>query len=139
MNAMIDRAMDYTHLNRAALVSFFAFLFFFFGCGDAQLPDEARSALGPRVEAVRAAAAAGDRTGAQAGVDQLRDDLSQLRAEGVLGEEDATRVLDAVDTVEARLALLPTPTTTTTAPPPVTQDGDGDEDGRKGKGRKHDD
>jgi hypothetical protein len=143
VNAIIDRALDYTHLNRAALVSFLACLFFFFGCGDGrQLPDEARSALGPRVEAVRAAAAAGDRAGAQAGVDQLRADLSQLRGAGVLSEEDAARVLDAVDAVEARLALLPAPTTTTTAttaPPPNDQGGDGDEDGRRGKGKGGDD
>jgi hypothetical protein len=139
---MIDRAMDLTHLNRAAVVAFFAFMFFFFGCGNGkQLPDEARSALGPRVEAIRTAAAAGDRAGAQAGVDQLRADLSHLRGAGVLGEEDAARVLDAVDAVEARLALLPAPTTTTTAttaPPPTPQD-PGDSERPKGKGHKHDD
>jgi hypothetical protein len=129
------------NLNRTGLVAFFAFVFFFFGCGDpdGKLPDQATSALTPRVEAIKAAAAAGDRTGAQAGVDQLRAQLSELRGTGVLGEDDAARVLDAVDTVEARLALLPVPTTTTTAPPPpVIQDGDGHDDG-KGKGRKHDD
>jgi hypothetical protein len=135
---MIDRVMDYTHLHRASVVAFLVFMFFFFGCGDGkQLPGEARSALGPRVEAIRTAAAAGDRTGAQAGVDQLRADLSQLRGAGVLGEEDAARVLDAVDDVEARLALLPAPTTTTTATtaPPAPQD-TGD---HKTKGHKHDD
>ncbi len=139
MTEMIDRAFDLTHLNRAALVAFFAFMFFFFGCGDGkQLPDQASSTLGPRVEAIRAAAVAGDRTGAQAGVDQLRADLSALRGANVIGEEDAARVLDAVDEVEARLALLPAPTTTTTATtaPPAPQD-TGEE--RKPKGHKHDD
>jgi hypothetical protein len=139
VSEMIERAVDLTHFHRASVVAFFAFMFFFFGCGDGkQLPDEARTALGPRVEAIRTAAAAGDQAGAQAGVDQLRADLSRLRAAGVLGEEDAARVLDAVDAVQARLALLPAPTTTTTttAPPPVPQDTGGEE--RK-KGHKHDD
>jgi hypothetical protein len=92
------------------------------------------------VEAIRAAAAAGDRAGAEAGVDQLRTQLSELRGSGVLGEDDADRVLDAVDAVEVRVALLPT-TTTTTAPPPAIQDDGGhhDEDRGRDKGRKHDD
>lgn len=123
------------HLERPGLVALFAALFFFFGCGDpaGKLPDQAAGALTPRVEAIRAAAAAGDRAGAQAGVDQLRAQLSELRGSGVLDEDDAARVLDAVDAVEARLALLLTPTTTTTTapPPPVVQE--------KGKGKKHDD
>ncbi len=143
MNAVLHRAMDpLEHLNRASLIAFFAFLFFFFGCGDpgGNLPDQAASALAPRVEAIRAAAAAGDRAGAQAGVDQLRAQLSELRGQGSLDAADAARVLDAVDAVEARLALLPAPTTTTTAPPappPADQEGDGDRG--KGKGHKHDD
>lgn len=143
MTAVMHRAMDpVTHLNRASLVTLFAFLFFFFGCGDpdGKLPDQAASALQPRVEAIRAAAAAGDRAGAQAGVDQLRTQLSELRGSGVLGEDDAARVLDAVDAVEVRLALLPT-TTTTTAPPPAIQDDGGHDDEDRGKDRlrKHDD
>lgn len=145
MTSMLHKAADpLAQMNRPSLVAFFAFLFFFFGCGDpgGQLPDQAAGALAPRVEAIRTAAAAGDRAGAQAGVDQLRAQLSELRAQGDLDAADADRVLDAVDTVEARLALLPAPTTTTTttAPPPVTEE-DGDEDGdrRKGKGNKDDD
>ncbi|MGH9037496.1 MAG: hypothetical protein ACRD0O_17200 [Acidimicrobiia bacterium] len=130
------------HMHRPSLVALFAFLFFFFGCGDpdGKLPDQAAGALAPRVEAIRAAATAGDRAGAQAGVDQLRAQLSELRGSGMLSEDDATRVLDAVDTVEARLALLPAPTTTTTtaSPPVVENDGDGDGKGR-GKGRQGDD
>jgi hypothetical protein len=128
------------YLSRPSLVAFFAFLFFFFGCGDpdGKLPDQAASALAPRVEAIRAAAAAGDRAGAQAGVDQVRAQLSELRGNGVLAEDDAARVLDAVDAVEARLALLPAPTTTTTAPPPPVVQNDGDDSGKR-KGHKHDD
>lgn len=145
MNAMLHRAMDpLEHLNRAGLIAFFACLFFFFGCGDpgGQLPDQAAGALAPRVAAIRAAAAAGDRAGAQAGVDQLRAQLGELRGQGALDAADTDRVLDAVDAVEARLALLPAPVTTTTAtaPPPVTPEGgDHDEDRGKGKGHKHGD
>lgn len=128
-------------LHRPSLVALFAFLFFFFGCGDpdGKLPERAAGALAPRVEAIRAAATAGDRAGAQAGVDQLRSRLSDLRGQGVLDEDDAARVLDAVDAVEARLALLPTPTTTTTIAPAPAVPADGDEDRGKGKGRKDDD
>ncbi|MDQ3946881.1 MAG: hypothetical protein M3357_17335 [Actinomycetota bacterium] len=134
--------MTVMHLNRSGVVAFFAFLFFFFGCGDpdGKLPDHAVNALTPQVEAIRAAAAARDRTGAQAGVDQLRAQVSELRGNGVLSEEDATRVLDAVGAVEARLALLPAPTTTTTtAPPPPPQDDGGGHDEDKGKGKGKDD
>jgi hypothetical protein len=129
------------HLERPGLVTFFAALFFFFGCGDpaGKLPDQATGALGPRVEAIRSAAAAGDRTGAQAGVDALRAQVSELRDNGVLGEDAAVRVLDAVEAVEARLALLPAPTTTTTAPPPAPSDDDEDRDRDRDKGKKHDD
>jgi hypothetical protein len=63
--------------------------------------------------------------------------VSELRDNGVLGEDDAVRVLDAVEAVEARLALLPAPTTTTTAPPPAPSDDDEDRD--RDKGKKHDD
>ena len=142
MSTVIDRATEtWTHISRSGVVAFFAFLIFFFGCGDpsGKLPDQATSALTPRVEAIRAAAAAGDRTGAQAAVDALRAQLSDLRGQGVIGEDEATRVLDAVDRVEARLALLPAPaTTTTTAPPPPPAregGGDGDGDGKEGKGK----
>ena len=131
-------------MHRTGLVAFFAFMFFFFGCGDpgGKLPDEAARALTPKVEAIRTAAAAGDRTGAQAGVDQLRAQLTDLRANDLLDEDGAARVLDAVAAVEVRLALLPAPTTTTTAPPPppvVQNNGDRDEDDEKSKGRKDDD
>ena len=144
MTALMQRALDpvahpAAHLHRSGLVAFFAALFFFFGCGDpaGKLPDQAAGALTPRVEAIRAAAAAGDRAGAQAGVDQLRAQLSELRGSGVLDEDDAARVLDAVDAVEARLALLPTPTA---PPPPVVQEPGQDEgDREKGKGKKDDD
>ena len=133
--------------HRTSLVALFTFLIFFFGCGDpgGKLPDEAAGALAPRVEAIRAAAAAGDRAGAQTGVDLLRTQVSELRGNDLLDDDDAARVLDAVQAVEARLALLPAPTTTTTAPPPPVVEGGGDrddkddEDDDKGKERKGDD
>lgn len=130
-------------MRRAGAVALVAVASLFAGCGDADpsLPDQASSALAPQVAAIRAAAAAGDRVGAQAGVDQLRAELSRLRGDGVLGQDDAGRVLDAVGEVEARLTLLPAPTTTTTttsvapAPPP----GPPDDDRGPGKGKKKDD
>ncbi|MGH9004718.1 MAG: hypothetical protein ACRDYV_16460, partial [Acidimicrobiia bacterium] len=99
----MNTVADLIHFYRPSLVAFLTFMFFFFGCGDpdGRLPDQARSALTPQVEAVRAAATAGDRVGAEAGVAQLRAQLSELRASGVLDEDEASRVLDAVDTVEA--------------------------------------
>ncbi len=144
MTALMQRALEpvvhpVAHLHRSGLVAFFAALFFFFGCGDParKLPDQAAGALTPRVEAIRAAAAAGDRTGAQAGVDALRAEVSELRSNGVLGEDDAVRVLDAVETVEDRLALLPAPTTTTTAT--TAPPSDDNEDRDRGKGKRNDD
>jgi hypothetical protein len=141
----LNRMSTMTHLNRPGVVAFFAFLFFFFGCGnpDDKLPEPAAKALAPQVEAIRTAAAAGDRAGAQAGVDQLRAQLSQLRSNGAVAEDDAARVLDAVQAVEAQLALLPAPTTTTTAttapPPVVEEDGDHDDGGKRKRHKDEDD
>jgi hypothetical protein len=78
------------------------------------------------VETIRAAAAAGDRAGAQAGLDSLRRTVAELRQAGAMSQGEAGDVLDAAAGVEAQLGLLPAPappptapsTTATTAPPP---------------------
>ncbi|MDQ3570214.1 MAG: hypothetical protein M3396_06255 [Actinomycetota bacterium] len=123
-----------------------------FGCGgDAKsgdtLSDLAANDLRAKVGQVRAAASAGDRTGAGAGLAAVRSAVAQHRSQGQISEERATAILSAAAEVEARLSLLvspPPPTTTTAAPrrsPPVTEgDGDKDDDGKgKGEGRKRGD
>ena len=113
------------------------------GCGeeDHRLPDEASALLAPRVEAIRSAAAAGDRATAQAEVSQVRRTLADLRAAGTIAASEADTVLLALAGVEQQLGLLPEPTTTTTtitttttAPP--AGDDDKDEPKKKAKGRR---
>ncbi|MGH9041975.1 MAG: hypothetical protein ACRDZ3_17280 [Acidimicrobiia bacterium] len=130
-------------LRGAVVVALLAAVVLFAACGggDPSLPEQARGVLAPQVAAIRGAAAAGDRAGAQAGIDQLRAELDRLRGGGVLDEQESGRVLDAVDEVEARLALLPTPITTTTvatAPPPPPEPHDHG-DRPRGKDKKKDD
>ena len=117
------------------------------GCGeeDHRLPDEASALLAPRVEAIRSAAAAGDRATAQAEVSQVRRTLADLRAAGTIAASEADTVLLALAGVEQQLGLLPEPTTTTTtaitttttAPP--AGDDDKDEPKKKRKGGGEDD
>jgi hypothetical protein len=91
-----------------------------------------------RVAAIRASAAAGDRSGAESQLGQLRADVLQFRAADKLNDSAAGRILSAAQNVETKLALLgPSPTeatttsTTTTTTPltPSTKKGHG-----KGKG-----
>lgn len=91
------------------------------GRGSGRLPEAAAGRLRPQVEAVRAAAAAGDRAGAQAGLDSLRRTVAELRQAGAMSQGEAGDVLDAAAGVEAQLGQLPAPappaTTATIAPP----------------------
>jgi hypothetical protein len=120
------------------------------GCGDGNrsLSDEASAHLAPRVEAIRAAAAAGDRAAAQAEVGRVRQTLDDLQAAGAVDTAEAATVLSALAGVEQQLGLLPEPTTTTTAttapapaprPVPPSDDGDEGEGPKKKKGREKDD
>jgi hypothetical protein len=120
------------------------------GCGeqDHRLPDEASALLVPRVEAIRSAAAGGDRATAQAEAGRVRQTLSDLRAAGTIDASEADTVLQALAGVEQQLGLLPEPTTTTTATTTTTtappaqvdgKDGDKDEPKKKGKGEGRDD
>jgi hypothetical protein len=116
------------------------------GCGDEdhRLSDEASALLAPRVQAIRSAAAAGDRAAAQAEAGRVRQTIADLQAAGAVDAAEADTVLEALASVEEQLGLLPEPTTTTTATttttgaPPDKGDND-DEDKKKGKGGEKDD
>ena len=119
------------------------------GAGGGDLSQAAAARLGPQVAAIRSAATAGDRAGAEAAVAQLRATIAQMEQAGEIPGERAKDMLAAAAAVEAQLGLLPAPTTTTTtapppAPPPEPErggDGDGDDKddeepdkGKKGRG-----
>ncbi len=116
-----------------------------FGCGgDGKsgntLSELAATDLQAKVGRVRAAASAGDRTAAGAGLAAVRSAVAQHRSQGQISEERAAGVLAAAAEVEARLSLLvpPSTSTTTTAAarrsPPATE-GDRDQDDDEGKGK----
>lgn len=113
------------------------------GCGSGESPVSAAAGarLGAQVDAIRTAAAAGDRAGAELRLAELRQAVSELRAARELTGAAASRVLDRAAAVETGLASLSTTTTTTTttrlpAPPEHGADdepkGDGEKD-EKGK------
>ena len=107
------------------------------GCGSSSpgINDDASKQLELRVAAVRNAAEARDRAGAETALADLRRSVEALRSREELSSDRATEILDAAATVEARLQSIPTTTTTTTTLPPAT--GDQDEDNR-GRGRGED-
>ncbi len=109
-------------------------------CGkeDGGLSDAASALLAPRVEAIKAAAAAGDRATAEAEAARLRQTLEELKTAGTIDTDEATRVLEALAGVEQQLGLIPT-TTTTTAPAPVPLQDDADHGKGKDKKRGEDD
>lgn len=116
------------------------------GRGGGDLPEAAAARLEPHIAAIRAAASAGDRAGAEAAVTQLRATVAQMEQAGEIPGERAADVLAGAAAVEAQLGLLPAPTTTTTvaptppAPPDDRERDDEDgEKGRKGKGEDKDD
>jgi hypothetical protein len=106
------------------------------GCGDEdhRLSDEASALLAPRVEAIRSAAAAGDRAAAQAEADRVRQTLNDLQAAGAVDGAEAATVLKALESVEEQFGLLPEPTTTTTTTTTTAPSDEGDDD--EGQGRK---
>ena len=102
---------------------------------------EAGAQLQLRVAAIRASAAAGDRSGAESQLAQLRVDVLQFRAADKLDDAAAGRILSAAQNVETKLALLgpstaaiTTTTSTTVAPKPTDTKGHD-----KGKGHGKDD
>jgi hypothetical protein len=109
------------------------------GCGSSSpgISEDASQQLELRVEAVRNAAAARDRNGAEAALADLRRSVDALRSRDEVSNDRATEILDAAATVEARLQSIPTTTTTTTTtlPPPTRGQ---DEDDNRGRGRGED-
>ena len=114
-------------------------------CGRDQpgLSNQAAADLQARVGRVRAAAVAGNGSGAGAELAALRSTVDRYRGQGQISAERAADVLAAAGEVEAGLALLPPPapaaTTTTTSTPvrraPVEPEGDKeDEEDKDSKG-----
>lgn len=88
------------------------------GGGESAVTAAAGARLGAQVDAIRQAAAAGDRAGAQLRLAELRQAVSELLAAGELTSAAALRILDHAAAVETGLASLPTTTTTQILPPP---------------------
>jgi hypothetical protein len=93
-----------------------------------------------RVAAIRASAAAGDRSGAESQLAQLRVDVLQFRAADKLDDAAAGRILSAAQNVETKLALLdPSTTATTTTSTTVAPKPTDTKRHDKGKGHGKDD
>lgn len=110
-------------------------------CGSTDSGVEAGAAqqLHAQVDAIRFAAAIGDRRGAAQGTAQLERIIATLRADGRLTEAAASRIRRAAASVRNRLDLLPAPTTTTTTTTTLPDDEKGNGKGN-GEGKsKHDD
>jgi hypothetical protein len=108
------------------------------GCGSSSpdISEDASNQLELRVAAVRNAASARDRAGAEAALADLRRSVETLRSRDEVSSDRATEILDAAATVEARLQSIPTTTTTTTTLPPPTRGQDEDDNPGRGRGRE---
>jgi predicted component of type VI protein secretion system len=108
------------------------------GCGSSSpsISEDASQQLELRVAAVRNAASARDRAGAEAALADLRRSVETLRSRDEVSSDRATEILDAAATVEARLQSIPTTTTTTTTLPPPTRGQDEDDNRGRGRGRE---
>jgi hypothetical protein len=107
-------------------------------CGSSSpgITEDASKQLELQVAAVRNAAAARDRPGAERALADLRRSVEDLRHE--ISAERRSKVLDAAATVEARLQSIPTTTTTTTTTPPRPSpkgDKGGEKERNGGKGK----
>jgi hypothetical protein len=105
------------------------------GCGSSSpgISEGASTQLELQVTAVRNAAVARDRAGAEAALADLRRSVETLRSRDEISSDRATEILDAAATVEARLQSIPTTTTTTTTLPPPTRE-EGDDNRGRGRG-----
>jgi predicted component of type VI protein secretion system len=108
------------------------------GCGSSSpsISQDASTQLDLQAQAVRNAAAALDRDGAETALADLRRSVEELRARNKISADRKSKVLGAAAAVEAQLQSIPTTTTTTTPPttrvPPSTRN---DNNGRKDKGK----
>jgi hypothetical protein len=108
------------------------------GCGSSApgITEDASRQLELQVAAVRNAAAAVDREGAEQALADLRRSVEDLRARDEISAGRRSEVLNAAAAVEAQLLSIPTTTTTTTTTttvPPTTRDRDDDKRDRGGR------
>jgi hypothetical protein len=108
------------------------------GSSGSGVSSSAGTQLSARVDAVRAAAAHGDRRLAALRLAQLRTDLAKLQQTGQVSDGAAVRILRAAQSVHTQLVLLPEPTTTTTTTTTTMPAPDEHEKG-KDHGPKHHD
>jgi hypothetical protein len=91
------------------------------GCGGASagapLAPQDSATLGRDIGAIRTAAAADDRTGAQSAVARLRADVERMRGAGRLSPADSQTILLGVDRVDGRIAAEVHPPVSATTPP----------------------
>jgi hypothetical protein len=110
------------------------------GCGSSSpgISEDASTQLDLQTQAVRNAAAALDRDGAEAALADLRRSVDELRARDKISADRKAKVLDAAAAVEAQLQSIPTTTTTTTTtttvPPTTRNDDNGRKDGKRNGG-----
>lgn len=125
------------------------------GCGSASpgLSAQAAQQLQAQVQAITAAAKAGNPAGAATALDRLRAEVAQLRSAGQISASRSTAILTAASEVAGQLGSIPTTTTststttttTTTAPPapappapaPPAKHGAGEDHGGMGDGGGH--
>lgn len=110
-------------------------------CGSAGsgVSTSAAARLNAQIDAVRAAAAHGDRHLSALRLAQLRANVASLEQNGQVSDDAAARILRAAQAVQARLMLLPAPTTTSTTTTTTTEPDDHHHRPKddKGPGRKH--
>jgi hypothetical protein len=108
------------------------------GCGSSSpgISEDASRQLDLQVAAVRNAAAALDRGGAEVALANVRKGLTDLRARDKISADRAAKVRDAAAAVEAQLQSIPTTTTsttTTTTLPPTTREQNNDRKDKRGR------
>ena len=112
------------------------------GCGDdpPRLTESAAQELAGEVAAIRSAAAADDRAGAEAAVAGFLERLDALVDQGQVSDEAAAEIAAEAEAVLTELdAITTTTTTTTTTEAPKDDEGDKDDEGEdrdKGNGGK---
>ena len=87
------------------------------GCGSASpgLSAQASQHLQAQVQAIGAAAAAGNPAEAAADLARLRTEVTQLRAAGQISSSRSAAILTAASQVQGQLGAIPTTTTSTTS------------------------
>ena len=105
-------------------------------CGEdgPAIPAPVAAQLSSQVDAIRQAATAGDREGAEGRLAEFRRAVGQLHEAGEVSEDAASRLLARAAVVESALAALPTTTSTETPRAPDKGKDADKEDERKEHG-----